>query len=135
VDYFSFSECLGELVESGHLEKSTDGLYGITERGRKNSEICESSLPYAVRAKAEKNITAYNRQIKRKGQVRSSVTQRPNGAFTVTLSLCDDVDELLSLDLMVAREDMAQDIAARFQAHAEEMYNGVLDVLLETGEE
>ena len=44
VDYFSLTEVVGHLVETGHLEQ-TGQVYAITEKGRRNSEICESSLP------------------------------------------------------------------------------------------
>ena len=47
VDYFSFSECLNELVESEHIKKTEEGLYCATPRGIRNSEICESSIPYS----------------------------------------------------------------------------------------
>ena len=130
VDYFSFSECLNELVESEHLKKTEDNLYCITPRGLRNSEICESSIPYSVRIKADKNISVYNQKLKRKGLIRSNVTKRPNGTYTVNLSLSDDVDNIMSLDLMVAKEDMAKQLSDHFQAHAEEIYNTILDALL-----
>ena len=131
VDYFSFSECLNELVESEHIKKTEDGLYCATPRGIRNSEICESSIPYSVRIKADKNISIYNQKLKRKGLVRSAVNQRPNGTYTVTLSLSDDVDNVMTLDLMVAKEEMAEQLAEHFQAHAEEIYNNILDALLQ----
>ena len=49
IDYFSFSECLSDLVHTEHLTLSDDGLYAITPKGLRNSEICESSLPLSVR--------------------------------------------------------------------------------------
>ena len=49
IDYFDFSECLADLVRTEHLTLSEDGLYAITEKGMRNSQICESSLPYSVR--------------------------------------------------------------------------------------
>ena len=130
VDYFSFSECLNELVESEHMKKTEDDLYCITPRGIRNSEICESSIPYSVRIKADKNISVYNQKLKRKGLVRSNVTKRPNGTYTVTLSLSDEVDNIMSLDLMVAKEDMAKQLSDHFHAHAEVIYNTILDALL-----
>ena len=33
VDFFDFSECMNDLVTSGHLTLSEDGLYAITEKG------------------------------------------------------------------------------------------------------
>ena len=47
IDFFDFSECLSNLVESQHLTLSDDGLYAITEKGLHNGAICESSLPYS----------------------------------------------------------------------------------------
>jgi hypothetical protein len=49
VDYFDFAECLSDLVRTEHLTLSADGLYAITDKGLRNSRICESSLPYSVR--------------------------------------------------------------------------------------
>lgn len=130
VDYFSFSECLNELVASEHMQRTEDGRYCATAKGIRNSEICESSIPYSVRIKADKNISLYNQRLKRKGMVHASTSKRTNGTYTVSLSLSDDVDNIMSLDLMVAKEDMAKELAGHFQAHAEEIYNSILDALL-----
>ena len=70
IDFFDFSECLSNLVESQHLTLSDDGLYAITEKGLHNGAICESSLPYSVRLRADKNITIFNQKL------RSSPTSR-----------------------------------------------------------
>ena len=43
VDYFDFAECLSDLVRTEHLTLSADGLYAITDKGLRNSRICESS--------------------------------------------------------------------------------------------
>ena len=59
VDYFDFSECLADLVKTEHLTLDEEsGLYAITEKGRRNSEICETSLPYSVRLRCDKNLNA-----------------------------------------------------------------------------
>ena len=48
IDYFDVSECLADLVRTEHL-KLEDDKYSITDKGLRNSRICESSLPYSVR--------------------------------------------------------------------------------------
>ena len=60
IDYFAFSECLADLVKTEHLRLTDDGCYAITPKGLRNSEICESSLPYSVRIRTDKNVAAYN---------------------------------------------------------------------------
>ena len=50
--YFEYSECLAELVDSHQVEQEGN-LYKISERGARNCEIVESSLPMTVRQKME----------------------------------------------------------------------------------
>lgn len=129
IDYFSFSQCLNDLVRTEHLTLSDDGLYAITPKGLRNSEICESSLPMSVRLLTDRNVAAYNQMLLRKEQVRAQVTSRENGTYTVTLHFSDDVDELLHLELMAATRDLAQGLADRFQKNPEQFYTRLMDTL------
>ena len=130
IDFFDFSECLSRLVRSEHLTLSEEGLYAVTEKGLRNGEICESGLPYSVRLALDKSITIYNQKLKRQAQIKSVVTPRGNGTFTVSLSFCDDEDQtILGMELMVPTEGMAKDLAKRFKKNTEQLYNGVLNVL------
>ena len=126
VDYFAFSECLADLVRTGHLVQDEEGLYAITDKGRRNSAICESSLPYSVRMQAEQSLASCNEQLRRKALVRSQIQPRDQGGYTVTLSLSDELDDLMNLQLLVTRQDMALEIQKRFRAHAEEIYSRIL---------
>lgn len=132
VDYFDFSECLNDLVHSQHLSLTEEGLYAITDKGRRNGAICESSLPYSVRLRADQNLDVYNQKLRRRAQIRSSVRQRENGTFTVTLRMNDEQDSpILDMQLMVPQEEMARDLAARFRAEGEQMYSRVIGALFE----
>ena len=129
IDYFEFSECLNDLLKTEHLRLTDDGRYAITTKGLRNSEICESSLPYSVRIRTDKNITAHNKVILRRNQVQSRVLERENGTYTVELLLRDDVDSVMRLELMVATEEMARDLADRFKKNPEQLYSGMLMAL------
>ena len=59
VDYFSLNQAVQHLVTTGNLQKDGD-LFSPTEKGRRNSEITDSSLPYSVRAKCDENLVALN---------------------------------------------------------------------------
>ena len=132
VDYFDFSECLNDLVKTEHLTLSEDGLYSITDKGLRNSQICESSLPYSVRLRCDKNLVACNRRLRRKSQVRASYEKRPNGTYTVKLNLDDDMGSVMDLKLMVPREDMGKILAERFRQAPEKLYSAIIDLLLNT---
>lgn len=131
VDYFGFSECLADLVRTEHLTRDGEGLYAITDKGRRNSAICESSLPYSVRMQVERNLVGYNEQLRRKALVGAQIEQREKGGYTVTLSLRDELDELMSLRLLVTRQDMALELQRRFRAGAEDIYSRILEILCE----
>ena len=119
IDYFAYAECLNDLVRTEHLRLTEDGCYAITPKGLKNSEICESSLPYSVRLRTDKNVAEYNRLLLRKNQVQSRVAAQENGSYLVELRLQDDVDSILHLELTAATEAMARDLADRFRKDPE----------------
>ena len=134
VDYFDFAEAAAELVSTEHLLLE-DERYSITEKGRKNGAICESSLPYSVRVKCDKNVTKLNSRLRRDAQVRSERIPRNDGTFTLRLALDDEHGNLLTVDMLAATEQQCDRLSEQFKAHPEQIYNGILDVLLTDYEE
>lgn len=131
IDYFAFSECLNDLVKTEHLSLTDDGLYAITPKGLRNSEICQSSLPYSVRLRADKELAFYNQELLRRSQIKGRYHRRENGTYTVELSLNDDVDNLMQLQLMVANEEIANDLKRRFEKDPESLYGKILKSLFD----
>jgi len=134
VDYFGFSECLADLVRTDHLTLDGQGLYAITEKGRRNSAACESGLPYSVRMQVEQNLVGCNEQLKRKALVGAQIEERSQGGYMVTLSLSDELDELMTLRLFITRRDMALDLQKRYRANAEEIYSKILALFFGGGD-
>lgn len=130
IDYFDFSECLADLVKTEHLTLNNNGLYAITEKGIRNSQICESSLPYSVRLRCDKNLSICNRKLRRKSQVQANMESRTNGTHTVHLQLDDDMGSVVDLRLMVPREDMGKLLCQQFKKAPEQLYSQIIDLLL-----
>ena len=130
ISYFDFSECLEELVQTGHV--STNGLtYAITEKGVKNGTVTESGIPYSVRIKAEKKVTALSRALTRNSMISTAQTIRRGGGYTVTLSLSDGVGEIVSMDVFAINEAQANALEQGFIKNAEGIYNKLIDMILE----
>lgn len=127
--YFDFSDCLAELVSTEHILLQ-DGVYSITEKGERNSAICESSLAYPVRMRADKKIREFNEKLRRRSLVRASITPRENGTFTVNLSFSDDVANLMTLDIMVPQREQAEALCRRFEKSPAEVYGTLITSLL-----
>lgn len=130
VDYFSLTQAVGHMVETGHLTQEGD-RYAITEKGRHNSEICQSSLPYSVRRHCDENLVKVNDALRREQQVQSGLEPRGDGTCTVWLSLADEGGTLMDLRLLVPAQDQGEELVKRFQEAPEQVYHRVM-TLLET---
>lgn len=129
VEYFDFAEAVAELVGTEHLLLEED-RYSVTDKGRKNGAICESSLPYSVRVKCDKSVAKLNGRLRRDAQVRSERIPRDDGTYTLLLALDDEHGNLLTIEMLCATEQQCDRLSEQFKAHPEQIYNGVLDVLL-----
>ena len=128
VDYFLLNQSIDHLVETGHLTLSNE-LYSITDKGRRNSEICESSLPFSVRDKCNRRLKELNETLRREAQVRGSVAEGEGGGWTVNLALDDDGGNLLTLSALVGSRERAEDVVKRFKARPEAVYQSLLTLL------
>ena len=133
VDYFEFAEAVSELVSTDHLTLQ-DGLYEITEKGRANGAICESSLPYSVKHKCSANLAKLNGVLRRNAQVRAAITARESGGFTARMFLDDEGGNLLTLEFFCGSQEQAQRLANGFKSKPERVYNEVLSALLASEE-
>jgi hypothetical protein len=129
VDYFQLTKAISHLVETEHIRLEGD-LYAITDKGRRNSQVCESSLPYSVRHKCDLNLAELNDSLRREAQVRSETVLRPDGTYAARLALDDEAGNLFTLELLAASEEHASLLCDRFRRSPERVYRSVLDTLL-----
>ena len=129
IGYFDYSDCLNELVESGHITESEDG-YTITEKGARNADAVESSLPYSVRSKALRLLAPVEEQMRRAAMLTARHTLSENGC-TVELAMEDGKGEVMHLQLLCADENQARRIEKRFRKDAEGVYQRVMELLSE----
>ncbi len=127
--YFEYAECLAELEDSGHLERS-GRFYKITEKGDRNCSIVESSLPYTLRTRIEKKVTPMAEQMRRRALVIAEHEDTPAGC-RVHLSLSDEMGAIVDMRLICGAENYAEKIEANFRANAEDYYNRIMGMLLE----
>ena len=128
VDYFSLTQAVEHLVETEHLSREGE-RYAITEKGRRNSEICESSLPYSVRRRCDDNLVRVNETLMREQQVQGEVLPNPDGTCTVRLRLADDSGPLLELSLLMPAAGQGERAAARFKQAPEQLYHQLVQLL------
>lgn len=135
MDYFLFAQAAEELVSSGHLLLTDDGLYSITEKGRTNSAVMENSLPSVVRGRCNRALSKCNDELRREAQVTSQIDASPDGRCQLTLGLADDAGPLLHLTLAMPSEEQAQQVAQRFQKSPEKLFHALVAVMLNESKE
>lgn len=134
IDYFTFAEVVGDLVRSGHLQLQ-DGIYSITERGRTNGAIMESSLSGVVRSRCDRILRDFNAQVRRRAQITALVETTEKGRFLVNLGLQDGEGPIFSLTLPVASQERGEALARRFRQEPEALFSQILSLLAHETEE
>ena len=128
VDYFSLAQAVDHMVATGQLTKEED-RYAITEKGRRNSQICEGGLPRSVRRHCDDNLIQVNAALRRESQVRARIMDREDGTATLCLSLEDDSSPLLHLALLSPGREQAERWAEAFQSDPSALYINVIKLL------
>lgn len=126
--YFDFSQCLSELVATGHAELSDEG-YKITALGATHGQAAETSIPFSVRNKAEQTSMPTIARMKREALIGTSHEALRKGGFNVKLSLSDDMGKLMTLTLLTPDETQSAAMEKRFRADAEKIYQTLLQML------
>lgn len=129
IGYFDYSDCLSELVETGHITESEEG-YTITEKGARNADAVESSLPYSVRSKALRLLAPVEERLRRAAMITARHTLSEEGC-TVELAMGDGKGELIHLRLLCADEEQAETLEKHFRKNAEGYYQKIIGLLME----
>ena len=135
LSYFDVCTALPEMVESNHLKKGEDDCYEITEKGRETAKLVEDSIAFSVRQKAENAVDRFNRQVRRSSFVKTKVTQRESGDFSVVMSLDDEMGSLMTLELVAPDQRQAIRLSKLMEKKAEAVYNLAMTELLDDEEE
>lgn len=124
VDYFSLTQAVEHMEATGQLSKTDDRL-SITEKGRRNSQICESSLPYSVRLHCDENLVKVNEALRLEAQVQAKVVENPDGTATLHLTLNDMETPLLRMELLAPDPKQAEAWGKRFRSAPGDFYLSV----------
>lgn len=134
VDYFSLTEAVDHLTRTEHLKLDGE-LYSITEKGRRNIEICQSSLPYSVRLRCDENLVKLNDALMRQAQVQTGLQPNEDGTCTVRLYLADEAGPLMELKLISPSLTQGQTLTSKFQQAPEAIYHEIMALLIRHSEE
>lgn len=129
VDYFSFAECLSDLVSTGHISDDSD-RYTITALGREDGAVMETSLPISVRDRADIAMLPVVDRIGREAMIEAGHEITDQGC-NVYFALGDGQGELMRLTVLAGDERQARQMEKNFRNHAEDLYVRLIGMLQE----
>ena len=127
VGYFDYSDCLADLIDNGLISEGEDG-FTITDKGAKNVELVETSIPYSVRKKAVKLLQPERERLRREAMLTATHTVEEGGCF-VELAMSDGEGEVLRLRLLCGGEEQAKTMEKNFRRGAESYYQQFIQML------
>ena len=130
LSYFDICTAVPEMVESGHLEKTGEDEYVITDKGREQEEVTSDAIAYPVMQRALAAVERFNAQTRRGEFVRSELVEQENGTCTVRMLLDDDIGNLMKLELTAPSKTQGRSLQRAFEQQAEAIYNGIMKQLL-----
>lgn len=128
VDYFSLTQAVDHMVATGQLTKEED-RYAITDKGRRNSQICQGSLPQSVRRHCDENLVKVNEALRRESQVRAQTIDKEDGTVTLCLTLEDNASPLFHLALLAPGREQAEAWSQVFQEDPSGLYLNIIKLL------
>lgn len=129
INYFEYKQCLNELITTQQIEEHKNGCV-ITERGRKDGEALETSIPYSVRMHAEEALAPVAKAMQRDALIRAEHSATESGII-VRLSLSDGIGEIFDLKILAGDEEQAKKIEKNFKKDAEGFYGQFISSLSE----
>ena len=134
LSYFDVCTAIPEMVASGHLTELEEGRYEITEKGKQDGALTEDTVAFSVRQRAEKAVSRFNRQLRRRSLVKTRVVPIDNGESSVVMSLDDETGTLMTLELVAPNQRQAVHLSKCFEKKADIIYNLIMTELLEEEE-
>lgn len=131
-NYFDYIECLTELEQKDLIITTEEDKYSITPKGIRTAVEMESSLPYTIRLKASSGAERAAKILAREAMIKASHKEKPEGGYTVSLSLSDGLGEVMHLDILAGSDQQAKEMEKRFRKNAESLYLRIAGIL--TGE-
>ncbi len=137
INYFFFSDALGELAENGSViisEENGEKLVTLTEKGRKGSEYFNRTIPIVFRKRLLKAAFSFFARLDREAVCRCDVADCENGA-NVRFSLTDGSETLIDMSFYAPDREQGEMIAEKIAANPVECYKRILGFFLENPEE
>ena len=129
INYFVFTDCFHQLVESGAIKKeyADDGtlLFTISPAGKESLKEVEDSLIRFVKDKIMRSATRLL-AFKRNGSTVSSTIEKDREGYRLTATIKNNQFDLMTVSMYLDNREEADLMEQGFNERAEQIYSGIL---------
>ena len=133
MDYFLLQQSLSEMVESGYLEKSSDGnhtFYAITDEGLTTLDYFEKHIPLSVRNHINQYVVKHKNIVKRDYEVTANYFyDHGRNEFIIKCGVYEDEAMLMEINLSVVNRDQAKLVCKNWKARVANIYSNIISEL------
>lgn len=130
LNYFYFKQYMQELETMGLILFDNDKKYYLSHMGEDALALFIETIPEEITQMLNQKIERFSRELKRKNSILATVEEEGENSYAHLQILEGDVD-VLNLKLEVSHPDMAQHICHNFREHPQEIYDQILNILLD----
>ena len=134
LSYMDVQQAIPQMVETGHLEKTEEELFVITEKGRETEQLTNDSVAFPVRHRAKLAVDALNRAARQEQFIQTELRECENGEYIVSMKLNDMNGQLMHLELTMPTRLQAKRVEAAYRKNPDMIYQSVIVGLLEETE-
>ena len=134
LNYFDVAQALPQMVDTGHLERSEEGEYTITQKGIETGKVTDDSLAFPVMQRVQAAVERFNRERRREDFVHIQMTERGQDEYSVIMGLDDELGNLMTIELCAPSRKQAVALSKAFRDRAELIYQLIMTELIDQPE-
>ncbi len=137
INYFFYTEALGELIENKSAERVKRGektFIELTEKGRHGADYFDAAVPHYFRKRILKSAVYYFARLERESDAQTETVVTEKG-YEVRCKISDADYDLMRISLYAPDEEQAELIKEKILLNPADFYRRIVGFALENTEE
>ena len=135
LSYMDVQQAIPQMVDTGHLQRLSDGTFFITEKGRDTEVLTTDAIAFPVRHRAKSAVEKLNNTARREKYIHTELREQENGECVVSMRLDDMKGQLMKLELTMPSRLQAKRVEAAYRKNPDMIYQSVIIGLMEETDE
>ena len=132
MNYFDLQTALFDLRDAGQVVRTpqtADDLYEITQAGEEALLLFSSRVPQSLMDKVDELAPAFKEKFNRQREMSARIVHDNENEYHVSMQINEQKMPLISIDLSLPTAELAANFRDRWEDHAQEIYEFIIERL------